>query len=412
MFSATLNTLTKNLGLVSAIVLLIVICLLPHITIWDEEWYMKCVYYAQEYGLTSKFIRNDPAAPMHALIYYALLPLTHGNVIGTRIINFSMCIATCFIIYKTIKVTSVTSNNAFSYSLLLFSIPSFFVIGFFAITEAPCLLFYSISVFLFLKAVTSGNNILAVILSGIFIGFAIITRQLFLLCIFPPMVLIFYKGLFKNLGMLALFVIAGFAVCTPVFFIWQDIVPTNSGIHHSLADFLTGKHLFLSFGYSFFYFMCLAPIYLYDFFKQHKKWIPVLIALGILCSFLVKSPEFLPMSGLLPRLFSLQVLTIIARIYFLITCVLAFFLVYFLAHEFIQNRHDFTQVFLILSMFVILCTPILISSQFSSRYPLQSAPLMLVFCYTRLKPVNIKLQALIFSITIIINLISVVTFFN
>jgi len=412
MFSVVLNKLTKNLGLVSAILLLIVICMLPHITIWDEEWYMKCVQYVQQYGLTTNFIKNDPAAPMHALIYYALTPFTHGNVIGTRIINFAMCLATCYVIYKTIKIITPGSTDVFSYSLLLFAIPSFFVIGFFAITEAPCLLFYSISVLLFLKTVNSGNNILTIMLSGIFIGFAIITRQLFLLCIFPPMFLIFYKEPQKKVGLLLLFLISGLLICAPVFYIWKGIVPMYSGIRHDTANLITIKHGFLSFGYSFFYFMCLIPTYLYQFYKHHKKWLLPLILLGILSSFLIKSHEFLPMSGLLPRLFSLQALTIIARFYFLTTCILAFLLVYFFLIEFIQNRHSFTQIFLIFSMFTILCTPVLISSQFSSRYPLQASSLMLVFCYSRLKPINLKLQTLIFSVTIIINLISVVTFFD
>lgn len=412
MVISLINKFNKNIGLLSLVILLLVICFLPHITIWDEEWYMRCVTYIDNYGFTRDFILNDPAAPMHAIIYYLLRPITHGNVIGTRLINLAMCVAICWVVYKTVKLITPNSKDTFSYSLMLFAIPSFFVLGFFAITEAPCLLFYSLSVYLFFKAYIEGKYLFLVLISGIFFGFAVITRQLFLLCLAPPAILFLYKRKVKSAITILLFFLSSILVCGPIFYIWKDIVPPNSGAHHGIHDLLTFKHWFLSFGYSFFYFLCIIPVYLYNFFKEHKKWVLPLIALGVIFSFLVKNAEFLPISGLLPRLFPEKVIYIIAHLYFVSTCILACFLIFFFFHELKNNLHDFVQVFLILSMFIILCTPLFLVSMFSSRYPLQSAPLMLVFCSSRLRPVNPKLQAAIFATTIVINLISVVTFFD
>lgn len=401
----------NNPGIVCAIMLLGLILYLPYMYLWDEDWYMKCIRIINKVGLTKSFIANDPAAPMHAVVYYLLTPITHGNPLIARLINYMMCFLICLFIYLIIK-QSINNNNAtYSYSLSLFAIPSFLVIGFFAITEAPCLLFYVISAYLLfmaLKPVKFGA-VLA-ILGGLFFAFAVLTRQLFLPVLLPVFIIIFYKRSTVQYMSAALFCITAIAVCAPVFYIWKGIVPAGSGIQHAATDLLTMKHWFLSFGYTFFYFLCIIPIYLYNFYKKHARWVLPLVAAGIICSLFVKNAEFLPMAGFLPRFFSLQTIDIIAHVYFITTCVLALLLVYFFIHEFIDNRNDFTQTFLLLSMFVILCTPVLISSQFSSRYPLQAAPLMLIFCYSRRQPVKTGLQTVIFLTCVAINFISVITF--
>ncbi|MGP8215894.1 MAG: ArnT family glycosyltransferase [Bacteroidia bacterium] len=412
MFRSSLIFFNKNLGLLSSALLLFVICLLPHITIWDEQWYMGCLQYIRCCGISYKFIFYDPAAPLHAVIYYILTPVTHGSTIGIRLVNFAMCLITCYFIYKTIQLVKPGLKANFTYSLSLFAFPSFFVIGFFAISEAPCLLFYCISLYLFLKSFTLSRNAVILILSGICLGFAIITRQFFLLCIMPPMLIIFYKDKNQKFKTLSLFFIAAIVICAPVYYIWKSIVPPNSGIHHKLSDLFTPKHLFLSFGYAFFYFLCFIPRYLYDFFMQHKKSVILLILLGILISIFIKDASFLPMSGFLPRFLSAHTISIFARLYFVTTCILGLFLFYFFVHEFIKNMGDFMQVFLLSGMFLILCSPTLISSQFSSRYPLQAAPLILIFCSGRLMPVNPKIQTTISIITILINLVSITTFFE
>jgi len=412
MLSKPVNFSFKYIGAICAALLLLLIMLLPHITIWDEDWYMYCVGYLKYYGFTRNFVHTDPAAPMHAVIYYLLGPITHDKPVAIRLVNYAMCIGTCFFVYKTLRLNSLFSKPNFSYTLTLFAVPSFFVIGFFAISEAPCLLFYSISFYLFLKSALGKKNILLVVLAGIFLGLAIMTRQLFLLCIMPPVLLLFFGLNKQHLMMVVLYIITSLLICAPIFYIWKGLTPPGSVFHHSLLSMLAPKNLFLSFGYAFLYFVCLIPKYIYDFLIERKIQILVLTLLGIATSFLIKDANFLPMSGLLPRIFSEQVIEVIAKVYFVTMCILSFYLFYFFIYEFLFNIENFIQVFLLASIALILFSAIAVHDQFSSRYPLQSAPLMLIFCYTRMRQVNLKVQVLICAAVIITNLISVVTFFN
>jgi hypothetical protein len=117
------------------------------------------------------------------------------------------------------------------------------------------------------------------------------------------------------------------------------------------------------------------------------------------------------MSGLLPHVFSPSVVEIISFSFFKIVGITSLILLYFLLSELFRNRHDFKQVFLILSMLSILVTPAIILDQFSSRYSMQIAPLLVLFAYTRIKPIKPVLQFGINWIAIAINIISVITFF-
>ncbi len=412
MLSKPVNLSFKYIGAICAGLLLLLIILLPHNTIWDEDWYMYCVGYLKYYGFTRNFVHTDPAAPMHAIIYYLLGPITHDKPVAIRLVNYVMCLSTCFFVYKTILLIKPEMKINFTYTLTLFAVPCFFVIGFFAISEAPCLLLYSISVYLFLKSVSAKKNIMLVLLAGIFLGLAIMTRQLFLLCIMPPVLLLFFGLNKQHIIMVALYIIASLLICAPIFYIWKGLTPPGSVFHHSLLSLLAPKNLFLSFGYAFLYFMCLIPKYLYGFLTGRKIQIMVLTLLGIATSFIIKDASFLPMSGLLPRIFPEQAIVVIAKVYFVIVCILSFYLFYFFIYEFFTNLKNFTQVFLLASIALILFSAIAVHDQFSSRYPLQSAPLMLIFCYNRMRPVGLKVQVLICAVVIITNLISVVTFFN
>jgi|GEM_PF-2330239 hypothetical protein len=412
MFNKSLLFFNSNLGIISGLLLIPLIILMPHQIIWDEAWYINCVNVIITHGISIKFLQENPAAPVHTLIYYFISRFGILTTNRIRYVNLAMCIGICYFIFKTIQYYGTAIKPTFKYALSLFAIPGFYVIGFFAITEGPCLLFYTISVFFLFKAIsTNKNTIFLSLLSGLCLGLAIMTRQLFLLCIAPPLLLIFYRSLENRYRVLVPMLIAALAVCMPVFILWGGLTPKNSVIHHVGANLFTPKHLFLSFGYGFFYFIFLIPAYLFNFYKERRKTFLLLIVLGILSMLLVKNANFVPMSGLLPRLIAPDILYIIACVFFTFTCIFSYLLVYFLLIELYANRNNYFQVFVILSIGITLFSPSMISSQFSSRYPMQIAPLLLIFCYSRVKPVNIKLQTLFSCLVIAINYISVVTFF-
>jgi 4-amino-4-deoxy-L-arabinose transferase-like glycosyltransferase len=403
--------INKNIGYISASILLLLIFLLPHQIIWDEKWYLNCVTNINKYGFSINFLKYNPTAPIHTLIYYLFDSIFGIHAIGVRLFNFLLCICLCLLLNKIIKLNQNASSLKLGYSFSLFTLPCFFVLGFFALTEAPCLLLYLISFYFLFKSVNADkNNIALSIASGLFLGLAILTRQLFLVSIFPPLVIFFYKGKKHRFSVIMPYLLVSLLMCLPVFYLWKGILPPNTPIMPHPQGIISLKHVALSFGYALFYFIVALPVYLFNFIAKNKKGILLISLAGIVISFFIKDNSFLPASGALSR-FQPAVIQTIALLFFKLITVFGLILVYFLLHELHKRKNEFEQVFLILSMLAILATPAFITHFFSSRYPLQISPLLIIFAYSRLLPVNPKFQFLINSICIAISLVSVVTFF-
>jgi hypothetical protein len=300
-----------------------------------------------------------------------------------------------------------------NYAFLMFLLPSFFVIGFFAITEAPCLLFYTISIFCVLKYISSGSkNLLYLLIGGLFLGLAAATRQVFLVGIGPLCAIVFYKQFKSRIPAILLYFIGTMLLVGPLIYLWHGLAPMGSIFHYkSPVSFVSVKHVFLSFGYGFFYFLAIMPAYMFAFVKKHWKPLVVLAIIGLISSSLIRDDEFLPLAGLLPRVCSPAIINIISYLFFKLIGMLSIMAIYFLICELYYNRKDFKQVFMTLSMLAILTTPIAIFDQFSSRYSMQIAPILVLFAYTRIKPIDARMQFLVNLTAIVINVISVVTFF-
>ncbi|HWY98838.1 MAG TPA: glycosyltransferase family 39 protein [Bacteroidia bacterium] len=405
--------INKNIGAISALLLLALIFILPHPIIWDEQWYTDGVNTLKTYGLSHDFFVKNPAAPMHAIVQYIFSPITHLQSPQIRIVNFIMCISICLILYKTLKLDYKTSNAAIGYSFSVFTLPSFFVIGFFAITEGPCLLFYTVSLYFLMKYIIAEKPMLwQIIISAVFLGLAILTRQIFLVCVGPACAMIFYKHLKSRFPAVILFGISVILITGPVFYIWRGLVPPGSVFrHHPGASRFSLKHAALSYGYAFFYCLLLMPLYMYRFLQKNWKVVLILAIAGLAASSAIEDNSFVPMSGLLPHVFSQTTVDIISIGFFKVIGMACLIMLCFLFYEFYINRNDFKQVFFVLSMLCILATPLMLMDQFSSRYSMQIAPILVLFAFSRVKPIDYRMQFVVNAIAITINVISIVTFF-
>ncbi len=407
----SMEKFNKYIGVICLLLLLLLIIIMPHQIIWDEEWYFARIGYIDAFGFTPKFVLSDPAAPMHAIVHYLFTPITHRHSPQIRFLDLSMCVGISIILYRILKMDKQNTNVPLRYTFSMFLLPSFFVLGFFAITEAPCLLFYTISVFFLMKYVLAEKQaLLYMILSGVFLGCAILTRQMFLVCIGPTGALIFYKQYRYRWPAVVLYSIGAVLVFGPVFYLWKGMVPPTSMFRGNTSG-ISVKHIYLSFGYAFFYFLTLMPVYVFQFIKKNWKMMLCLAITGLYTSTLIGDNEFVPLSGLLPHLFSTNTVNIIAFSFFKIIGMAGLMAMYFLFYELYSNRKDFRQVFLVLSMLSILATPAIILDGFSSRYSMQIAPILVLFAYSRIRPINTKMQFGINWVAIGINIISVITFF-
>ena len=273
-------------------------------------------------------------------------------------------------------------------------------------------MFYTFSVFFLMKYVLpEKKNIVYMLLSGFFLALTILTRQIFLVCIGPVCVMVFYVQFKNRFPAIILFVLSVLIFVTPVFYLWKGIVPSASVFRSATVSLFSMKYVFLSFGYAFFYFATIIPVYFFQFIRRNWKASIALAVIGFLGSFYIKYDSFLPMTALVSHMFSPTAIGVISFSFFKVVVMTGLILLFFLLAELYQYRKDFTQVFYVLSMLSILVTPALIFDQFSSRYPLQIAPILILFAYTRIKPINSKIQFGINWIAIGINIISVVTFF-
>lgn len=413
MITTIIERFNKNAGIICFLILLLFIIFLPHPIIWDEDFFITGIDSLKQYGLSKNYILNTPGAPMYSIVHYLFSPITHLQSPQIRFLNLAMCLGIVVLIYKTLKMNKSLVNIPTYYPFYLFLLPGFFVLGFFAISEAPCLLFYTISLFFFMKYITSDkHNLFFILLSGFFLGFAILTRQLFLVCVAPACVLIFYRQFKNRLPALALFIIAVLILIGPVFYLWKGLVPSSSIFkYNAKVSSFSIKHTFLSFGYAFLYCIIIMPAYIYQFLKKNLKVIMGLTLIGFIAASLLKDDSFAPMIGLLSRVFSPAIVKIISFSFFKIIVIASFIILYFFLFELYQYRHDFKQVFFILSILSILVTPGIILETFSSRYSMQIAPMLIIFAYFRIKPLNFKVQFIVNCVAIAINIISVITFF-
>jgi hypothetical protein len=380
------ESLVLLFGLIGLVVLILVLGTPP---LYDEDDYLMNVTLLKKYGFTDLYLLNHigSAGPLYPTLHYILEPLTNLKTPHIRLVNVVLLIGSIWFIGRTLKVLHLPQ----SYALLVLAVPMTYVISGLALTEMPAIFFLSAAFYLIIKACYTPLSFLKASLqlsvAGLFLSFAILGRQPFLLVLGALPILFFKNGNYlKNSVLLLITIICALALPVYIFSVWGGLVaPTDASLYNSIARegvSLQPVFFFICMGYYGVVFLIVTPRF---YISPSLKEILVLAVLALISIFLNFKYDlflYLPMKYLVEQTFppTLAVWAesicgaglFLGSLYFMLT----------LIRQLIRNKFSPALLFFTASILLIAIACIKITWGFSSRYPAQALPFLIpMFAY-------------------------------
>jgi hypothetical protein len=223
-------------GLVTQIVIIIIFSRFP---LYDEPYYLHNVALLHEYGLSIAYLMHHEgsAGPLYSVLHYLLEPITHLRTPYIRLVNISLMIGTIYFLGRTLKLLHFSG----SYALCVLAIPMTYIISGLALTEIPAMFFFSAGIYLIIKISSNHTPYSAAIIyslaGGIFMSFAILGRQPYLLTLAALPILFWNKKNYLRSGfLLILTIVASLGLPCYIFYLWNGLVaPPDSNVYEGLA---------------------------------------------------------------------------------------------------------------------------------------------------------------------------------
>ena len=402
--------LITSVLIAAPVFLFIMICLSPSRLIYDENNFVTNLPLLEKSGLSVDFIRglkNQSPGPLYQLIYYPIMSLGIKSIIQFRLFNLLMVLGCTYLLYKMMLAEKV--KDAGIKSLLIFAIPGTWTTGGLALTEIPTFLFVLLSVYaLFLSSKDQRNKFILISFSGLIMSLAIIGRTPFLM-VLPAVAVLFFLDNYRNpASIISYFTLASIIPIT-VFYIWKGLVPPHvqtiqSGI----------KPLFLTFTLSY---ICIFTLIINpSWYKLPVIYYKALIAhfvILLLLNMTIFHINFIPLKSISSKLPSGSANFVNGIVSYTIPCIMwcmcALQIIAGILHLY-KDRNDPWRVFLLLAALFIAITTIKSAAQFSTRYPYQSFPFLLLYCA---KDIKLNRGLLIrVSIGILIGAFSLKSYYN
>jgi hypothetical protein len=373
-------------------VLLAMVVLSPGILINDENNFTHNIPLLGQYGLSAKFLNslfNQSPGPLYQLIYYPLELIGIKPIREFRIINLLFLYSIVYLLYRLIKLENI--ENALLRALLIFVIPVTWATGGLALTEIPTI-FFAICSLLVLKISLSvaKHQLLLLSISALLLGISIIGRMQFLVII-PAALYLLIKSKDVPWKSIIIFLLLSSILPLCLFITWKGFVPPHV---QSVQSGINLMYLLFSFGFTWFFILLIYP----DWYKIPKlgfylKILGILTLVLFLLNVLFFNIGFMPIKTL-TRLFPISIQSYYEHYSSLLfPCImLCLSLLHFIAlsYHISNSRGNTWQVFLLIAATLLAMTALKSSAQFSSRYPYQAFPLLLLFCAKDIK-VNFSL---------------------
>jgi hypothetical protein len=379
------------------IVLLAMILRSPSILISDESNFTHNIPLLGQYGISPKFLNslfNQSPGPLYQFIYYPLKFIGIRPIREYRIINLLFLYGIVYLLYKFIKPED--TENAFLKSLLIFVIPVTWATGGLALTEIPTMFFVLCSL-LALKFSLSEtkHQLLLLSVSGVLLGISIIGRMQFLVII-PAAIYLLIQSKEVARRSIVVFLILSSILPLCLFITWKGFVPPHV---QSVQSGMNLMYLLFSFGFTWFFILLIYP----EWYKIPRlgfylKILGALLLILFILNTIFFSVSFMPIKTL-TRLFPASIQPYYEHYSSLLfPCImlcLSVLHIITLLHHINYSKQNNWQVFLLISATLIAMTALKSSAQFSSRYPYQAFPLLLLFCA---KDIKINFSLLIRSL--------------
>lgn len=383
-----LNMVLKNkieristLILYSGFVILIAITFLNgNPPLFDEVLFITNISLFEEYGLSKEFLlrmQDQAPGPLYQLIHYPVKLVAGINAPWFRLVNIAGLILITATIYLIHKLQA--NKKALNSAALIIAVPMIWQVSGMALTEIPAMLMSIISAFFLIYTLTADirhgyAKAALFVLSGLFLGLAILGRSTFL-ALFAVYLLLF---LYYRNPLIILTVAIAAAVSFPVFYIWGDLMPPaqqyigSGGIRVWFG--------ILAFAYMGVVMLIVAP----RWFVVNK---PALWTAGLfflfftVINYLFIESTYAPLSVFLSKFMGPNLMTVYSYTISGALATLAFYFVLSSAFRLYTRRRDPVFVFFIGAALIMLATCFKISHLFSSRYVAQAVVFMLPIAY-------------------------------
>jgi len=356
---------------------------------YDEDDYLRNVDLLQQYGFSKAYLLKHigSAGPLYPALHYILAPLTKLETPYIRLLNTFLLLGTIYFIRLILK----NLQFAQSYAWLVFAIPMTYVISGLALTEIPAVFFFSVALYLITHSITSDSSyfksVLLLAAAGLFISFAILGRQPFLLILGALPILFFKKDQFFKTGILLLITLI-FSLALPcyVFIVWGGLVaPDDGALYIRIAEegiSIQPIFFFLCTAYYAIVFFIATPSF---YIRLTTSEILVSIVLTILfigLNFKYHLFVFLPMAQLMRNTFSPIVVTWAEIIFGVLVLLVSLYFIVTLIRQLIRHNYQKELLFFAAAIMLIALACIKITWGFSSRYPAQALPFLVpMFAY-------------------------------
>lgn len=381
----TIKYLLAGVLIAAPVILIILICISPLRLIYDENNFVSNIPLLERCGLSVEFIRgirNQSPGPLYQFIYTPLKAIGITTIVQYRLVNMLMLLGSTFLLYKMMKEENV--ENPIIKSMLIFAIPGTWTTGGLALTEIPSILFLLLSVYaLFMSAKEHRNSFLLMSVSGLLMSLTIIGRTPFLM-VLPAAACLFFLQKDRNIPAILSYFLLAMAAPLAVFYIWKGLVPPHvqtiqSGI----------KPLFLTYAFSYLcvFVLIINPTW-YKLPVVYYKALGALFILLLVLNVTVLHINFVPLKSLSTKLpagpgyFVDHILSYAVPC--LMWCMCALHIVATVLHI-SEDRNNAWKIFLLFAATFIAITTIKSAAQFSTRYPYQSFPFLLLYCAKDIK---------------------------
>jgi hypothetical protein len=368
-------------GLLAFVGLLIQVAVSPGPLVYDEGPYLDNVALLDKHGLSVGFLRDfsGSAGPTFTSVHYLLMPMTHLTPPAVRLVNPVLLLLTVASTYGTLRFVrqipmfAPPRNTEFEQAALdIVGVPMIWVVAGLALTEMPAMFLASLSILLLLHVQRGGRcSWLSMALGGLAWGLAIMGRQPFLVVLGAvPLLAGVKKG---NRRELALYMGAAAALPAFVFAVWGGLIPPEETVYYATRS-LAIDHGLLALAYAGVICLLLAPGYLKVPWKVALAVFLLPSVLNAVFQWVTVFPMETAMTRLLPgplhgcyRQVASVALVGLAGIYLTAT-----------VWRMLERRQDRFYLFLSAAALLVLITCIKVTAQFSSRYAVQAAPLLIL----------------------------------
>lgn len=340
-----------------------------YFTYGDESGYFLNLELIDKYGISTTFLQHfsGMAGPLHPILHWLLKPITGAIPPGVRFVNF---VILCFFIYHF--------RNSLGWRIAW--IPMTFICAGYAMTEFPAMLFLFLSSHLLKK-----ESFINVSIAGIFLALAIAGRwnYLALLPLFWGWYILKNKDLnFKNqfnfLFKTFVFVATSLSVPLWIFIAWGGLAPPEAAAVAGYGTFdITPHHFILSSCFAGLMIILLYPQW-FLLLKSYSKEIGAAFVILVLLNLCFDFYSFLPAKSVFNRFLVENQQFIIAILFGALAIFMAFLFLFNLILQSLKRKNDWNYLFYAAAILIILLTAVKTTHIFSSRYPYQALPFLLL----------------------------------